>query len=1422
MSAPGLSRAERFEDEKRRIIDSCFSKRDDDGSVLETYITHLRILEFSSHPTSPPPPQAKTPQSEKPRVIIVAVRKSGRVRVHKTKENVSGTFSIGKTWNLDDLASIESYTGPNVSPDFRQWAGDTGFLVTLGKPYYWQAQTDKEKKFFIASLIKIYGKYTGGRVPTLSNFDQRELDQVLGGAARRGAPSQPTPSLPTPSSARPTASPGRPPPPSPGRPPLPIPSSQPSSAQLGNDGTASSEYARTPSRGPMPPNGNSSPSSRPSFDSNRNLRSQDATLRQRLAANNKSQDSVATSYRSADDSLRPRSRGRPNGAPPFNNTPEVPPPALAPPFAPTPSSRPPTANEGRPLPPFAPSPNSRPPTANESRPPPPFGSTPGSRPPTATEGRPPERKRPPMDPSRPVGLPPDNNLVPAPLIKTNLRRMPSREVMEPSTPVAPPPRNAERMSPRKPSLASQRPEAAPQLDEIAAKPVESLPPQPPPPIDTALPPLAVVTNGDNAESPSVPASASSPVETPVDSPMSPDEEHRPGLGPMIRKKQSGNKLAGALWKAAAASTAFKPRAGGAGAKLLKAAKEQSNGPDGITAVVPAPPRPKSPEKPPEPTPEVKISNAEPTPPASARESKAEVALEAAPEPELQDDRKRSVVAGNDSKYLTTLGVDPSILDNKTSQFTEWLDFFSWVPGDKMRSLNMDEMKIDMERELNKAQAGGWLARFQEEDERVDAIKKGIDMAIDECEELDNLLTLYTVELSTLQDDIAYIEAQGQGLQVQAANQKLLKRELESLLETCAITANDLQALSVAPLETAAGVEEVETALVTLYKAMIKIDPSMGSADVVKTGDASSDQAIDFNGDYAQMRVVQEKKQMYLQESTMFLRRLVEFMAKEFNVAYEEVRRAMKGALNKKADPQNHDAGRDILWKYDPLMLYARDSDLENWNRLIQLYQDTAHPTYKMEFRDAVDSWKRNARKPTGEEALLFSSGDDKKEEGLATAARKLTVKRSQTLARIRSPLGDGTNHRSSSNGTIDLSRNSPYEIFASVLDDLLPLVEMEQNFIIDFFHATTLEQIDFPDAVASVNPRDRRGTGLKRHRLMEPDRDLARRVTRSMEVIFPFLERDLGNLADWVLAQSPLQGVGVMAVLERKLADIQQSNQDFLNSALQKVHGNLLVRFGKFVEEQIRAIEETKVKINKRKGVITFMRVFPTFSMAVENMLVGVDPNLNVRRTVDREYDRLLKSMFDSLKVIARENPAVGVAAAGSVADPEDKEALNYHILLIENMNHYIEEVETRDLETLGKWKGNAQAEFNEHMGLYLDAVMRRPLGKLLDTLENIEAQLKSGKSASAIASQPSNSKTTFDKVLLHYDAREVRKGIESLRKRVEKHFDENNALALTVTKACERYYGEVEQRIGRIVTELYGGDVLAEWPRLEVKNAFR
>lgn len=664
--------------------------------------------------------------------------------------------------------------------------------------------------------------------------------------------------------------------------------------------------------------------------------------------------------------------------------------------------------------------------------------------------------------------------------------------------------------------------------------------------------------------------------------------------------------------------------------------------------------------------------------------------------------------------------------------------------------------------------------------------------------------------------------------MQTANQKLLKKELESLLETCAITSNDLEALQLAPLDNMRGLEDVESALVVLYKAMLKIDPTLGENELANTTDIriDQDQATGLNSNYGQMRIVQEKKQMYLQESGLFMRRLVEFMARQFEEAYSETKRTLDGALSKKVDTSNHDAGRDLLWKYSPLMLYARDADLQNWNRLLQIYQDKSQPLYKTEFQSVITNWRKNARKMTGDESeMLFTSQVEKQQEGVATTARKLTVKRSQTLARaLRSPLADGSARATEKTGGD--SRALPFEVFGSVLDDLLPLVEMEQNFIIDFFHATTLEQSDFPDAVVASSPRNRRGGDLKRRRLMEPDRELARRVTRSMEVIFTFLEPEIQRLMEWVLGQFPLQGAGVLAVLEKKISEISQSNQDYLNTTLQKLHDSLEGRFTKFVDDQIRAIEETKVKINKRKGVISFIRVFPTFLTAVENMIDGSDPNLPLRRMIDREYDRILKSMFDSLMVIARENPTGGVAA--STSDPEGKEALNFHILLIENMNHFLEETESRGLHVLEDWKEQANNEYHEHMELYLNAVMRRPLGKLLDHLENIEAQIQSGKSPTAIARQPSNSQAVFAKVLGLYDAKDLRKGIEALRKRVEKHFGDADEPALSrglvakVLAECENYYGKVETRIGSVTTNVYGGDVPFEWPRAEVKAAFR
>jgi hypothetical protein len=230
---------------------------------------------------------------------------------------------------------------------------------------------------------------------------------------------------------------------------------------------------------------------------------------------------------------------------------------------------------------------------------------------------------------------------------------------------------------------------------------------------------------------------------------------------MIKAKISQRDLAGTLWKAASAAGAFKPRPGGAGERLREAQKKGStDGPDGITSVVPAPPRPVPQPEVPKPAeslqrsdgqlatvPEVKLTAPNSSRPRSLEISNKEVQRKETEEARNDGETRRVAVTGNDSRYFSALGVDSTLLADSATEFARWLDHFGWVPGNQMRARNFDEMRLDMERELNKAQAGGWIARFQEEDERVDAIKKGLDVAITECDELDNLLTLYSVELS---------------------------------------------------------------------------------------------------------------------------------------------------------------------------------------------------------------------------------------------------------------------------------------------------------------------------------------------------------------------------------------------------------------------------------------------------------------------------------------------------------------------------------------------------------------------------------------------------------------------------------------------------------------------------------------------------
>jgi exocyst complex component 1 len=97
--------------------------------------------------------------------------------------------------------------------------------------------------------------------------------------------------------------------------------------------------------------------------------------------------------------------------------------------------------------------------------------------------------------------------------------------------------------------------------------------------------------------------------------------------------------------------------------------------------------------------------------------------------------------------------------------------------------------------------------------------------------------------------------------------------------------------------------------------------------------------------------------------------------------------------------------------------------------------------------------------------------------------------------------------------------------------------------------------------------------------------------------------------------------------------------------------------------------------------------------------------------------------MFDSLLAIAKDT-AFHQPTSNS-KDDDDKELLNSHVSVIENMHYYRQTVDDYGNSALMNCKAKAQALYLEHLGLYIKQVIRRPLGRLLVSLLYVNANFR-------------------------------------------------------------------------------------------------
>ena len=746
-------------------------------SASESYITHIRVIEDAAYPSSPAPLESPL-DNKKERVIIVAVRRSGRVRMHKARENGNRTFSIGKTWVLNDLDVIESFTNAVPQTDEQQQnksrAGPAGFIVTVQKPYYWKASTAKEKDFFIFALIKIYKKYTGGKLPQLIGFSSQELEQLN---APPGTQNR------APSASRPNVAAG---------------------------GSARVPSQERPILRERPANEETSRERRPRQSQERS--SQERPFQERLSQERPSQErpteervlhSAVAQNRSV-WSAGSNERIHMPGA--FPSTDSVQDQSIYLPQHQLKSKR----SESPALHNAAAHTRFRRPSAGHSTDS--FQSGREVQSAHVLESGRSSYERVRQNGTHAAGVssaPPHPTIeqdVPVNAAKDIATSVPHTKEPTPAKPLtalnsnlglnanspdqAIPHKRSQDLrngnmrdhsaSGREVTQATRGPSSLNQSNLSQDYfPSETQPDTAPSQFTQASP---VVNQGDTAPDPAANDDGTSTPQSsvtnfpPTPPPETlPEEEHRPGLGPMIKKKKSTAEVASKFRKAATTYNAFKPRAGGAADKL---ANDKGASGDGITGVFQAPSllkgisqddvRPATPKQGPEDrpsTPDIKVDiptvQITTSPPKSVQSVPPEPTVEKLSEPILQktseieqppptadkaqEDRRKKHRSDQSAKYAKVLGINPSLLEGRTFEIEEVLNDFGWGEDSNGRA-TFEELEMGIRKEIARVEAGSWLSAAENSDDRIVAVSDMMDRVMAECDELDNLLTLYNVEL----------------------------------------------------------------------------------------------------------------------------------------------------------------------------------------------------------------------------------------------------------------------------------------------------------------------------------------------------------------------------------------------------------------------------------------------------------------------------------------------------------------------------------------------------------------------------------------------------------------------------------------------------------------------------------------------------
>lgn len=188
--------------------------------------------------------------------------------------------------------------------------------------------------------------------------------------------------------------------------------------------------------------------------------------------------------------------------------------------------------------------------------------------------------------------------------------------------------------------------------------------------------------------------------------------------------------------------------------------------------------------------------------------------------------------------------------------------------------------------------------------------------------------------------------------------------------------------------------------------------------------------------------------------------------------------------------------------------------------------------------------------------------------------------------------------------------------------------------------------------------------------------------------------------------------------------------------------------FDSFMQQLLQDVRAKKSHKRSKSGVLSIVKEFEQFATQVE----AAKENAGDRRiNIDRYYLELLPEIFETIDKLE------------SAKTPSEMIRLeNYYYLL-----NILRSIKVPCLENQSK---EARLKYKEALASYVARYFGRPLEKLNVFFEGVQAKIAQGVKEDEISFQLAFSKQELRKVLQSVNMKDVKRGLEDMYRKIEKH----------------------------------------------------